>query len=169
MTAASHWPRFLEAVAVKDQPAAVFAALAEIVEATVGTKLFTASVYEQDTQRSRRVYSQNEAAYPVGGFKPIPPGKWSDTVLRDRKIYATTRIEEVAEIFFDWELIRSLGCESSLNLPIVVAGEVAGTVNLLHEAGYYTPERVARVEALRPFATIAFLVAHRPAAGAGPA
>ena len=62
-------------------------------------------------------------------------------------------------VFPDFELIRSLGCESALNLPVVVAGRVIGTVNLLHEEGYYTDERVAAAANLLPYATIAFLAA----------
>ena len=30
-----------------------------------------------------------------------------------------------------------------------VAGEVRGTINCLHEAGFYTPERVQAAEALK--------------------
>ena len=37
-----------------------------------------------------------------------------------------------------------------------------GTLNLLHEKGYYTPARVAAAADLLPFATVAFLAATDP-------
>ena len=45
--------------------------------------------------------------------------------------------------FPDLDLIVSLGCGSAINMPIVAAGEMLGSVNLLHEEGWYGPERVA--------------------------
>jgi len=40
-------------------------------------------------------------------------------------------------VFFDHELILSLGCASVLNVPVVWDGRTLGTINLLHEAGWY--------------------------------
>jgi hypothetical protein len=160
------WPGFINTVAHMRQPTESFVALGQILREHVGTRLLTASVYDMQAGKSRRVYSEDEVAYPVGGLKPISPGKWTDTVLVRHQIFSSLRIEEIAEVFFDWELIKSLGNESNLNLPIVVGGEVIGTLNLLDRAGYYTAERVAAARDLVPFATIAFLAAHRAGATA---
>jgi hypothetical protein len=46
-----------------------------------------------------------------------------------------------------------------INLPVVFADAVIGTVNCLDARGYYTPERVAKVEGLAPFAAMALIVA----------
>ena len=75
------------------------------------------------------------------------------------KTFVANTIEEIAEVFPDHELIRSLGCESCLNLPIFINGEMRGTLNCLHEAGHYTPERVAAAETLKPAGALAFLLA----------
>jgi len=40
-------------------------------------------------------------------------------------------------VFFDHELIASLGCASVLNVPVVWDDRVLGTINLLHEAEWY--------------------------------
>ena len=40
-------------------------------------------------------------------------------------------------VFYDYELIWSLGCESVLNMPVRWRGHTAGTLNLLHRAGWY--------------------------------
>jgi hypothetical protein len=154
------WPSFLATLAGPDQPRAAFAALEEIAVATVGTLLFTAMTFDMVRLKALRIYSGNETAYPTGGWKDVTPGLWVETVLEGKRPFSALTIEEIAVVFPDFELIRSLGCESAMNLPVVVGGQVIGTVNLLHEQGYYTVERVAQAMAeLLPFATIAFLAA----------
>lgn len=152
---------YFDLVRTEATTAPLFAKLGELVELTIGTRLFTASVFDMATRRSRRVFSDNTAAYPVGGFKPISEGKWEDTVLKRQQVFSSTSIEGIAEVFFDWELIQSLGYASNANIPVVVGGEVIGTLNLLHEAGYYTPQRLRGYERLLPYATVAFLLAQR--------
>jgi hypothetical protein len=155
-----HWPSYLATLAGPDQPRAIFAALERITIETVGTLLFTAMTFDMIRMKGTRIYSGNEAAYPTGGWKDVTPGLWVETVLEARRPFSALTIEEIAVVFPDFELIRSLGCESAMNLPVVAAGRVIGTVNLLHEKGYYTANRVAQaVEHLLPFATIAFLTA----------
>ena len=68
-------------------------------------------------------------------------------------------IEEIADVFPDHALIKSLGCESCLNLPIVIDGRLRGTLNCLDVAGHYTPERVAAAESLKTAGALAFLLA----------
>lgn len=153
------WQPFLAALAEPDQPRAIFAALETVTKETVGTLLFTAMTHDTIGGRSIRIYSGNEGAYPVGGWKPLPPGPWRETVIEGARTFSAETIEEIAVVFPDYELIRSLGCESAMNLPVVVAGKVIGTVNLLHEKGYYTAARVAEAADLVPFAAIAFLTA----------
>ena len=162
----SHVQTFLEAVRLQS-PEAAFEAFAGLVRATLGTRLLTASALEiEDGKvtegRSRRIYTDNPEVYPVGGFKPIPDNKWTDIVLRRQEVFSTLSIEEIAEVLFDWEIIRSLGCESNVNVPVVVGGQVIGTLNLLDKAGSYTAERLAPLPALMPYAVIAFLLMTRP-------
>ncbi|MCX5514697.1 GAF domain-containing protein [Kaistia algarum] len=152
-----YWDVFLAAAAEPEQPAAMFRELERIACETVGTRLFTAMTFDAASGMGRRSYSGNEAAYPTGGFKPISIGIWSQTVLEQRRPFASLTIEEVAAVFPDWPLIQSLGCESGCNIPVVVADRVLGTLNLLDVAGHYTAERVAEAMKLRPFAAIAFL------------
>lgn len=160
MSITQFWPGFMGRISDPFTTTELFQSLGLIVRAHVGTRLLTASVYDLKARQSRRIYSEDETAYPVGGLKPISPGKWVDTVLDRHEIFSSLRIEEIAEVFFDWQLIQSLGNESNLNLPVVVGGEVIGTLNLLDRAGYYTAERVAAARDLVPFATLAFLAHH---------
>jgi hypothetical protein len=58
-------------------------------------------------------------------------------VLRDHTPYLGRTAEDIRAVFFDHELIASLGCASVLNLPVVWDGRILGTLNLLHEAHWY--------------------------------
>jgi GAF domain-containing protein len=153
------WPTFLAALAARDQPGATLAALQAIFREEVGARLFTVMTFDARTGVSQRIHSSHPKEYPVSGAKPLSVGLWSRTVIDERRIFVANTIEGIAEVFSDHELIRSLGCESVVNLPVVFAGGVIGTVNLLDGPGYYTPERVAKVERLAPFAAIALLAA----------
>ena len=156
-----HWPAFLDLVRASGSTEPLFSFVAHLIDDAIGSKLTTATVFDLSAGKLRRVYTQNATAYPVGGIKPIPANKWTDTVIVRREIYAALSIQAIAEDFFDWELIQSLGCESIANLPIVAGGETIGSFNMLHEAGYYTADRLARVVEVMPFATMACLAALR--------
>jgi hypothetical protein len=152
-----HWPAFLQLVGTPGATEPLFGFVARLIDEAIGSKLTTATLFDVSAGRLRRVYTQNVAAYPVGGFKPIPANKWTDILINRHQIYTALTIDAIAEDFFDWQLIQSLGCESIANLPIVVSGRTIGAFNLLHEAGYYTRERIARVPEILPFATLAYL------------
>ena len=105
------WTSFLTALADKNQPHVTFAAVEAITKATVGTLLFTAMTHDTVSMRSTRVYSSNENAFPTGGWKPLNSGPWKETVIDQRRPFSALNIEEIAVVFSDYELIRSLGCE----------------------------------------------------------
>ncbi|HLW91291.1 MAG TPA: GAF domain-containing protein [Roseiarcus sp.] len=153
------WPIFLAAMAAPDQPGATLLALQNIFRQEVGARLFTVMTFNASTGLSQRVHSSHPREYPVSGFKPLSVGLWSRTVIDKRQTFVANTIEAIAEVFPDYELIRSLGCESVVNLPVIFADAVIGTVNILDVAGYYTPDRVATIESLAPFAAPALLAA----------
>lgn len=144
------YKEFTSALAERsDQPAATFDALRALTEATVGVKLFTVMTFDPKTRMAQRIYSNMPDAYPVSGTKPANPTDWSRLVLQEKMTFVANDIAGIAKVFDDHELIRSLGCESVMNVPIIVAGEVIGTINCLHEAGFYTQEKIQAAEALK--------------------
>ncbi|TDL75121.1 GAF domain-containing protein [Palleronia sediminis] len=149
---------YTQALAAKDQPETTFAALADLVRQTVGAKLFTTMSIDRDRGVARRNYTTMPDAYPVSGEKPLNKDRWGDIVEGQHKTFVANSIEEIADVFPDWELIRSLGCESCMNVPVVIGGQVLGTLNCLHDAGHYTPERVAAAENLKLPGAAAFLL-----------
>lgn len=142
----------------------VFAYAVEGIRADAGSLLTTASVYDLAGMRSRRVFTDDPAAYPTGNFKRLDRNRYFETVIEGRKPFSSTTIEEIATVFFDWEKIRSLGYESNMNLPAIANGEVIGTVNLLHRKGHFTPPVVQAALAWQPVVTLAFLLLHRAGA-----
>ena len=121
------------------------------------------TLHPDDLRRADRAFAPHHSShpreYPVAGLKPVSGGLWSRTVIEERKTFVANSIEAIAEVFPDHELIRSLGCGSVVNLPVVFNGMVIGVANALDAFGHYTPERVERMERLAPFVTIALLAA----------
>lgn len=140
---------FTAAVAASDGPKKAFDALCELTRDHVGAKLFTVMTHDGRTGVAGRIYSNMPDAYPVSGTKPANETDWSRQVIGQKRTFVANDIDAIAAVFDDHALIKSLGCESVINVPIIVAGQVKGTINCLHEAGFYTPERVAAAEALK--------------------
>lgn len=148
-----------DAIAQAGQPQETFRALEALVEQTVGVKLFTLMQLDHRRGVAWRNFSNMPDAYPTSGEKPIPDNAWSQQVLDRHETFVANTIEEIAAVFPDHDLIRSLGCQSCINIPVVIAGRTIGTLNCLHDVGHYTPDRVARSEELKTPGALAFLMA----------
>jgi GAF domain-containing protein len=156
------YKQFTAALAERsDQPITAFDALRALTEATIGVKLFTVMIFDPSSRMAQRIYSNMPDAYPVSGTKPANPTSWSRHVLQEKKTFVANDIGGIAQVFDDHELIRSLGCESVMNIPVIVAGEVIGTINCLHEAGFYTPEKIQAAEALKLPGALCLLLQQR--------
>lgn len=121
-----------------DQPAAIFAAVARGTAETIGHKLFTLMVFHADAGETERVYTNQPGPYPVRGRKRVVDAAWSRRLLRDGLPYVGRTAADIRDVFPDHALILSLGCASVLNVPIVWRSRVLGTMNLLHEDGWYS-------------------------------
>lgn len=119
------------------QPEPGFRALDHALGAALGHKLFTVLLHHPASGESERRYTNQPEAYPVGGRKPLNPTFWTQHVLRAQRAYIGRTAADIRAVFFDHELIASLGCASVLNLPVVYDGRTLGTVNLLHEERWY--------------------------------
>ncbi|HKZ06282.1 MAG TPA: GAF domain-containing protein [Methylomirabilota bacterium] len=140
---APHLARVAQALAQPGQPAPLWAALDAALGAVIGHKLFTVLRFHADSRESERCYTNQPGAYPVGGRKPFTESPWSRQLFGERRPYIGTTAEHIRSVFFDHALIISLGCESVLNVPVAFDGRVLGTLNLLHEAGWYGEEDAA--------------------------
>ena len=152
--------QFNAEIAVAKGPDAAFSALQRLVQAVVGAKLFTVMQVDMAADVSRRSFSSDPVAYPVSGTKPINYGPWFDLVHKQRAYYVANTIEDISKLLFDHELINSLGCQSVVNVPIIIKDELVGCMNLLDVAGHYTQERLQTIrEVLSVPAKLAVLAA----------
>ncbi|MDN2565415.1 GAF domain-containing protein [Aquibium sp. A9E412] len=149
---------FTAALAETGQPGPACDALCRLTEATLGVKLFTLMSFDFASGVAERFYSNMPDAYPVSGTKPVNTTDWARQVLEEKRCFVANDIDGIAAVFDDHPLIRSLGCEAVVNIPIVLDGHVAGTVNCLHEAGFYTDDRLRAGEALKLPAAACFLL-----------
>ncbi|MBX9454624.1 MAG: GAF domain-containing protein [Rhizobium sp.] len=131
------------------QPDKAFAALEAMTRELVGVKLFTVMTSDTSKHLSERVYSSMPDVYPVSGTKPYNETHWSEITLKNKQTFVANTIGDIAKVFDDHELILSLGCESVINVPIIVDGAVIGTINCLHEEGFYTEDRVKAADQLK--------------------
>ncbi|MCT8331064.1 GAF domain-containing protein [Albidovulum sediminis] len=124
--------------------------------APLGARLFTVTVHDPAARLFRRVYTSHPADYPVSGTKPMGDDAWTRHVIGGGRSFVANTTAEFAPLFPDHAQINALGCHSALNIPLFDdAGAVVGTVNILHDEGHFTPDRVAAFEALA--------MRHRPA------
>jgi len=149
----------LHAVATADtaDTARFFEILRDALDATLGHTLLTAMRYHRDSGDTERFYSSNPDAYPVGGRKHPTPGFWMQRLFVEGRPYIGYHADDIREVFADHELIISLGCESILNLPVRHHDHVIGTINILHEAGWYSEGDVPLGETFAALALPAFL------------
>jgi len=139
------------------QPDALFAALDAATHDTIGHTLFTLMIFHADAGETERIYTNQPGPYPVGGRKQFADTPWARSLLREGRPYVGRTAADIREVFFDHELILSLGCASVLNVPVAWRGRVLGTMNLLHEEGWYCDADVASGLAFSPALVPAYL------------
>lgn len=149
------------------QPEVLFAALDIAMGAVIGHKLFTVLVYHADAAQSERRYTNQPAAYPVGGRKPVTPSAWTERLFQERRPYLGRTADDIRAVFFDHELILSLGCQSVLNVPVVWNERTLGTINLLHEADWYDERDLPVAVAFAALAVPGYLELRRREGGGG--
>ena len=154
-------PAVLEALALSHdapaQPLATFAAIERAAADILGHRLFTVLVYWPGASESQRIYSNMPDAYPVGGRKAVTNAPWMQQVVQRGEFYIGRNAQDLREVFYDHELIDSLGCQSVLNLPVRWQGQTLGTVNLLHREGWYNESHVAPARVLAQLALPALM------------
>lgn len=131
------------------EAAVVFADVEARIAADPGVKLFTVLQWLPEVRTLRRVASNHPDEYPLGAEKSLEvSGLWLHTVIRDRRTFIGAHEADVASVFADIDLIRSLGCGAVINTPIVQADEVVGVLAILDADGAYDQASVTTVESV---------------------
>ncbi|MBI2719143.1 MAG: GAF domain-containing protein [Rhizobiales bacterium] len=127
---------------IASTPGDVWRALQDLSAGLVGFRLFTMMTVDLANDLARRSYTSHPAEYPVSGTKPMQRDAWFDIVHGQQRPFVANTIADIAKVFPDHETIRSLDCGSVVNLPVVVGGRLAATINLLHAEHYYGVNRI---------------------------
>jgi len=136
---AADFGHLAEALASADQPPRIFRALDELSDEAIGHRLFTIMRFDPERSEVERLYSNMPDVYRVGGRKKKADTAWANHILNDKKVYRANDAAGIRAAFDDHTTILGLGLESVLNIPVVFEGRCIGTMNLLHEAGWYRP------------------------------
>jgi hypothetical protein len=104
---------------------------------TCGWRLLTILKYLEKESVVERLSSSDEAAYPLGGRKPLDKITASHGAMEHGGIFLAGTKADVKEAFFDHELIFSLGITAIMNVPIRHMGRRLGTLNFCGEEGEY--------------------------------
>jgi GAF domain-containing protein len=129
-----------ETLRAPDQPHAICRALEKLTEAVIGHRLFTVMRFDSSRSEVQRIHTSQPQAYPVGGRKQKKATAWADQVLGQMQVFRGTSPADIVAAFDDHETILGLGLGSVLNIPVVFEGRCVGTMNLLHQAGWYRSE-----------------------------
>ena len=125
------------AIRLAERPVDVYRAVEELSAKVIGHRLFTIMRVCAGGAEVERAYSSMPAIYPVGGRKTKKQTPWAKQVLREMKIFRAVTPEEIRAAFDDHPTILGLGLGSVLNIPIVWQQRCLGTMNLLHDEGWY--------------------------------
>jgi transcriptional regulator with GAF, ATPase, and Fis domain len=131
-----------QAWAAPKQPEAVLDAVGRALSQTVGYRLYTVTQMLKGGREVERIHSTNQDVYPVGGRKPVLPNAYSERVRTQMQPFLGRTVADFAPYFPDHETIAGLGLGSVINLPIVYAGAVLGTVNILDREYAYDTQHV---------------------------
>lgn len=138
-----HFAAFAQALAQPGAPGRdAFAALHRLTDHVLGAKIFTVLALDYDAGVMRRLYSSQQDLYPEGGADPIGDTVWEQTIIGQKKPLVFAGYAEMKELLPEHEALKALGCGAMLNLPVVYDGKSIGTINILHEDGRYSPERL---------------------------
>jgi len=139
--------RFRDALSAARAPGDAYAALQALAETLIGARLFIVMTVDMAAMLARRAYTSHPVDYPASGTKPIEMNDWFEVVHGRHESFVANRLEEIDRVFPDAALIGSLGCGAVMNLPVILGGELAATINMLDATGHFTPDRAALAEA----------------------
>ena len=130
------------------QTGALYRSIETALQELVGYKLLT--ILQVRGDRLYRLHTSDLAAYPAGDYKTISQDPWLQTMLGQGQPVVSPDPQTVRQRFFDHAEIAALGCGAVMNLPVTCAAGTLGSLNLLHEAHWFTPHHL---QVARLFAT----------------
>lgn len=132
--------------APKNTSEQLMALIADELALTAEVGLVTITSVDPIDHTYERLFSSMPDVYPVSGLKPANPTQWSETVIKKKQSFVANDKSSLAEVMSDHALIASLGFESILNIPLVLRGQVIGTLNCLSGPQHFSPKKISTCE-----------------------
>ncbi len=115
-----------------------YKAVERLAKETCGWRLLTILKYVEADAVVSRLSSSDEKSYPIGGTKPLEKLTENHAILERGDVALAANRADVKRMFFDHELIFSLGITAIMNVPVRHAGRRLGTLNFCGEEGMYS-------------------------------
>ncbi len=152
-------PHILMSEAIAQGQDATFRTVLELALAIPGTLDATLLALSLEEGRAKRLASTNQGLFPRGGGEALDPSDpWCQRILQEKLPVLANDEDGLKHYLTEVEDIIKAGYGASGSFPIIIAGRVAGTLNLLGPDGFFTAETVASVNTLIPYAAIALML-----------
>ncbi len=147
-----HLPPLLDGLRDAATPQAVMDAVGQTTLGLVGPGLLTINAWHARTAQIERLWSSDPVAYPVGGRKTKGDTAWTRQLLVRGEVFVGEGDEALAAVFDDIAVIRGLGLNGVVNVPLCHHGAVIGTFNYLAGVQTWTAEAITVLRVLGQFA-----------------
>lgn len=140
----------LNALAGPGQPAAMFKAVDDAIDALFG-RAYTTILKVENGLHTERVYSTVPETYALGVRKTLPDTPRTQRIFAEGTPFVANTLEEIAAQYPDHDVVVKLGAATLSNLPVVYGGRVIG---LLCVAGAGAPRPAGFADEAMPFAQL---------------
>lgn len=153
--AASAFAGFDLTAAMGRGPDSIYALLANRLRQKPGFDLLTVLAPNRVGDRLVRLFSTNTGQYPLGDADPVQDDRWFRHLFVRKQPVIANDAEAIRDWLPEYSEFAEMGYGSLANLPVVVAGESIGIMNLMAGPGHFSTANVAAISAELPLAAIA--------------
>ena len=124
--------------------------------AIAGIRTVTWLATAPDRSVTHRIGTSNTRDFPIGGFDPIDDSAWNRRIFGEKKPIIGDDVPGMTAFIPETGHLVAMGYGATACVPIVIAGEVRGTVNFLGDSGIFSADTLARITSLLPIAALIF-------------
>ena len=133
------YPRILRHAAAGESEA-LFALAAQRIGNTVGYRLLTILVPEASGRKLHRLYTTDAESYPLGPADEVTRSAWFVQLFEKRQPVIAADPDAIAAWLPNFEGVSRDGLGALANVPIIVADETIGIINLMDSPRRYGPD-----------------------------
>jgi len=134
----------------------LMALLAAEFTAIEGIRTATFIATAPDRTVTHRIGTSNPKDFPIGNVDPVDDSPWNRRILVEKRAVIGDDVAGMAAFIPETDGLVAMGYGACSCFPIVIDGETRGVVALLGDAGVFTPEALAAIDALLPIAALLF-------------